>query len=166
MYKLIAIDIDGTLIDSKGEISEENKLAIKTAREKGTEVVLTSGRIPQSIEPIAQEIGADNYLIAGNGAIVFDINENKVIYGEYLSKKKVIEIIKACKENNIFYNIYLKDRILTETIDYNILFYDSENKNMPPERRINIEIKNDLLKFIEEYKDDDFLKITICAGCF
>lgn len=162
MYKLIAIDIDGTLIDSKGEVSEENKLAIKKAKEKGTEVVLTSGRIPQSIEPIAQEIGANNYLIAGNGALVFDIKENKIIYGEYLSKKKVIEIVKFCKENNVFYNIYLKDRIITESIDYNILFYDSENKKMPPERRINIEIKNDVLKFIQEYNENDFLKITIC----
>ena len=162
MYKLIAIDIDGTLIDSKGEVSEENKLAIKNAKEKGTEVVLTSGRIPQSIEPIAQEIGANNYLIAGNGALVFDIKENKIIYGEYLSKKKVVEIVNFCKENNVFYNIYLKDRIVTESIDYNILFYDSENKKMPPERRINIEIKNDVLKFIQEYNENDFLKITIC----
>ena len=58
---------------------------------------------------IAQEIGADNSLIAGNGAIVFDIKQNKVMYGKYLAKEKVIEIIKACKENDIFYNIYLKE---------------------------------------------------------
>ena len=162
MYKLIAIDIDGTLVDSKGEISEENKKAIKKATEKGTEVVLTSGRTPQSIYPIAKEIGSNNYLIAGNGAMVLDIKENKVIYGKYLSKKKVLKLIKIFQENDIFYNIYLKDKIVTETIDYNILFYDSENKNVSPERRVNIEIKNDILKFVKEYKDDDFLKIAIC----
>lgn len=162
MYKLIAIDIDGTLVDSKGKISEENKLAIKNAREKGTEVVLTSGRTPQSIKPIAKEIGSNNYLIAGNGAMVFDIKENKVIYGKYLSKKKVLELIKICHENDIFYNIYLKDKIVTETIDYNIMYYDSENKNVAPERRVNIEIKNDVLKFVKEYEGDDFLKVVIC----
>ncbi len=42
MYKLIAIDVDGTLLDSYGEISNENKQAIKLATEKGAEVVLAS----------------------------------------------------------------------------------------------------------------------------
>lgn len=42
MYKLIAIDVDGTLLDSYGEISNENKQAIKLATEKGAKVVLAS----------------------------------------------------------------------------------------------------------------------------
>ena len=42
MYKLVAIDIDGTLLNSYGEISEENKEAIKKAIEKNIKVVLTS----------------------------------------------------------------------------------------------------------------------------
>jgi len=42
MYKLIAIDIDGTLLNSNGEISKENKEAIKKAIEKDVKVVLTS----------------------------------------------------------------------------------------------------------------------------
>lgn len=42
MYKLVAIDLDGTLLDSSGEVSLENKEAIKNAVEKGTDVVLAS----------------------------------------------------------------------------------------------------------------------------
>jgi len=42
MYKLVAIDIDGTLLNSYGEVSIENKTAIKAAAEKGVKVVLTS----------------------------------------------------------------------------------------------------------------------------
>ena len=44
MYKLIAIDLDGTLLNSKGLISEKNKNAIKMAQEKGIEVIIASGR--------------------------------------------------------------------------------------------------------------------------
>lgn len=66
MYKLIAIDLDGTLLDSYGNISDENKDAIKNAKEKGIEIVLTSGRMSSSVRGIAEEVGANNYIIAGN----------------------------------------------------------------------------------------------------
>ena len=45
MYKLIAIDIDGTLLNSYGEIGEENKKAIENAKEKGIKIVLASRKI-------------------------------------------------------------------------------------------------------------------------
>ncbi len=45
MYKLIAIDLDGTMLNSKGDISEENKFAIKQAQEKGIEVIIASRKI-------------------------------------------------------------------------------------------------------------------------
>lgn len=66
MYKLIAIDLDGTLLNSYGDVSDENKKAIKNAKEQGLEIVLTSGRMSASIYAIAEEIGADNFMIAGN----------------------------------------------------------------------------------------------------
>ena len=44
MYKLLAIDLDGTLLNSYGTISNKNKQAIKKAKEKGIEVVIASGR--------------------------------------------------------------------------------------------------------------------------
>lgn len=64
MYRLIAIDLDGTLLNSYGEISDENKKAIKMAKEKGIEIVLTSGRMSTSVKDIANEIDANNYIIA------------------------------------------------------------------------------------------------------
>ena len=63
MYKLIAIDLDGTLLNSYGEISEENKKAVQKAIEKGIEVVLTSGRMCTSVKGIAEEVGANDYII-------------------------------------------------------------------------------------------------------
>ena len=63
MYKLIAIDLDGTLLNSYGEISDENKDAIKQAKQKGIEIVLASGRMSSSVINIAKEVGADNYVI-------------------------------------------------------------------------------------------------------
>ena len=66
MYRLIAIDLDGTLLNSAGEVSENTKVALKKAMSKGIEVVLASGRTIESIEKFSKEIEADNYLISGN----------------------------------------------------------------------------------------------------
>ena len=73
MYKLIAIDLDGTLLNSYGDVSDENKKAIENAKNRGIEVVLTSGRMSASVMSIAEEVGADNYMISGNGALIYDL---------------------------------------------------------------------------------------------
>ena len=56
MYKLIAIDLDGTLLNSQGEISDENRLYLKKAINSGIEVVLASGRPIDSVENLSLEI--------------------------------------------------------------------------------------------------------------
>lgn len=162
MYKLIAIDIDGTLLNSRGEVTEENKKAIQRALEKNVDVVLTSGRMPKSILPIAREINSNKYLISGNGASIYDIQKNEFIYNNYMSKKKVLDIIDICEKNSVFYNIYTNNSILTKSLNYNILYYHNENKKNPEDRKVKINIINDMYNYIKNYDGDDILKITIC----
>ena len=89
MYKLVAIDLDGTLLDSYGQISENNKNAINNAINKGTKVVIASGRGVMSVRNYANETGANEYAVCGNGAIVYDFKQENIIYDKFLSKKKV-----------------------------------------------------------------------------
>ncbi len=162
MYKLIAMDIDGTLLNSYGEVSLKNKEAIEMALQKNIEVVLTSGRMPKAILPIANEINANKYIISGNGAAIYDVQNDEIIYNSYMTKKKVLEIIDICEKNSMFYNVYTNDVILTKSLNYNILFYYNENKKNPEDKKIKINIVDDICKYVEEYGKDDFLKITIC----
>ena len=162
MYKLIAIDLDGTLLNSYGEVSEVNKQAINMAIKKNIEVVLTSGRMPKAILPIANEINANNYIISANGASVYDVKNDEIIYNNYISKEKTLEIIDICEKNNMFYSLYTNNVILTKSLNYNILYYNSENKNKSEDKKIKINIISDMYKYIQEYKNDDFLKFTIC----
>ena len=66
---LLALDLDGTLLDSHGRISERNRNAIDTAREQGVRVALVTGRRFRDSRPIALELGLDVPLISHNGAL-------------------------------------------------------------------------------------------------
>ena len=67
--RLLAIDIDGTLLNSQFQISPENIAALQRAHEAGVEIVLVTGRRHAFALPIAQQLGFDLWLISSNGAI-------------------------------------------------------------------------------------------------
>lgn len=161
MYKLIAIDLDGTLLNSYGEVSKEDREAIKYAINKGVEVVLASGRDPQTMKKISLDLGIKNYLIAGNGASTFDINEDKNIYEQYINKEKALKIIKMCKDNSIFINVYTNKGIIAESLNYNVKVFNSENNYKAIERQTNIEIVKDIFEYVKKM-ELNILKIIIC----
>src|ERR671918_2755683 len=67
--RLLALDLDGTLLDSRGHISERNRSAIENAREQGVRVALVTGRRFRDSRPVALELGLDVPLISHNGAL-------------------------------------------------------------------------------------------------
>jgi len=162
MYKMIAIDLDGTLLNSNGIVSNETKVILQDIIDKGIKVVLASGRMIDSIKSIAEEIGGQKYLIAGNGSIVYDIEKQEILYKNFLKKEKVLNVIKICEENSIYYNIYTEKELLTSSLKYNVLYYHKENANREEKDRTKINIVNNMYEYVENSERDDFLKITIC----
>ena len=162
MYKLVAIDLDGTLLNSYGEVTPKTKEALQNAKSQGIEIVLSSGRPISSSESLAVELGVDNYLISGNGAAVFDIQNQKLICDRFLSKEQVLNIAKLCEENSFFYNVYTEDEVIASSLNYNILFYHKENLKKIEEKRTHINVVQNIAKYIEESGKDKFLKITVC----
>ena len=63
MYKLIAVDLDGTMLNKYGTVTEETKKTIKQTIEQGIDVIIASGRPIDSIKTIAKEINSNNYFI-------------------------------------------------------------------------------------------------------
>lgn len=160
MYKLISIDLDGTLLNSKGYISEKNKEVLNKLIKKNVEVIINSGRQIATTKRFAEKIGNINYCICGNGAIIYDIKNNKKIYSNFLQKSDVLKIIEFCKENDIYFNVYTEDIILVESFKHNILTFYKQNKGLSSDIQINIVKKNDVYKYISE-NDVNVLKIGI-----
>lgn len=162
MYKLVTVDLDGTLLNSYGEVTENTKEKIKKTQEKGVEIMIASGRPIDSIKIIAEEINSKKYFIAGNGAIIYDIQKEKIIYEKYIPRQKIIEIAKICEENNISYNIYTEKNIITQDLKYNVLYYYKENLKKDANKITSIIKVDSILEYVKNEPNIKCLKITVC----
>jgi len=122
-YKLIAADIDGTLLNSKGRLTEETKQAIRQAVDKGVVFAISTGRPLQGLKPVVDEIGFDLPLITYNGAMLIMGKSQNVIYEKKLSRDNCIKVLELGKErgtNIVVWNdnkLYC-DKINSKTIEY------------------------------------------------
>ena len=161
MYKLVAIDLDGTMLNQYGIITEKTKKAISKVQEKGVEVMIASGRAITSVKRFSKEINSNKYFISGNGAITYDIKNNKILYENILSKTKALKIIKICEENSIYYNVYTENGIIAKNLSYNTLYYYKDNLTKPDENRTHINIVENVYDYFEQ-REEKILKIMIC----
>ena len=100
MYKLIALDLDGTLTDKNKNILEETKQELIKLAQKGIIIVLASGRPTAGIFKEAKELTLDQvggYLLSFNGARVLDYKTNEVVYEQTLSSEIAHEMYDRAK---------------------------------------------------------------------
>ncbi len=161
MYKLAAIDLDGTMLNQYGMITQRTKDAIEKAQQNGIEVIIASGRPTDSVKTIAKEIKSNKYFISGNGAIIYDITNDKIIYENVLKKAKALDIIKICEENSIYYNIYTEKEIIAKNLQCNVLYYFKENLNKEEKNKTQINIVENIYDYVAN-SEEKIVKITIC----
>ncbi len=144
MYKLIAIDLDGTLLDSNKNISKENIEAIRLAESKGVKVIICSGRIFGGARIYAEEALLKEPLIACNGAIIKEMKTGRLLYEKTLKDEACYRIIEACHAENIYFHAYIGDTMYAERLEFSSLSYTEKNKKLPPERRVDVRVTVDM----------------------
>lgn len=177
-YKLICVDMDGTLLNSKKRISERNLKAINQAHDKGARFVVATGRIFVSANYYGDIIGVKTPIIASNGSYIREKDMDKAIYEEYLNKSECTIILNLLKQYNIMPQFYSTDTIYTEEIKHSALIYSKANETLPKNRQVEIKIIKqwenlfdkglDLIKVmvVDDNKEnvkaakDDFLKLN------
>lgn len=133
-YKMIALDIDGTLTNSKKQITPGVKKALKKAQEKGVKVVLASGRPTTGILPLAEELELKTYggyILSFNGGKIIDCKTDEVIYEKMIPEEKISEIYEFAQENNVSLLSYHKQHIITESPDNKYVQIESKINRMP-----------------------------------
>lgn len=109
--KLIASDMDDTLLSSKCEISERNTKAIHAAIDAGKVFLIATGRMYVSVLPFAQKLGLDVPLVTYNGALVKGSKSGKVFYEHKMKLSTAQAVLDYCKEKGYYVQIYIGDSI-------------------------------------------------------
>lgn len=154
MYKLLCTDMDGTLLNSEGEISEGNRRAIKLAHEKGVKVTICTGRVFTSASYFADLLEVKVPVIASNGAYIKEKDKDEIIYKSVLGEencKKILDILEAYK---LYPHYHTTDKIFIEAITKTSKNYINFNAKVPKDRQINIQIVESWNRTFSDYKDD------------
>ena len=119
-YKLISIDCDGTLLNSKKQISERNVAMLKKAKEKNIRIVIASARPYYRLLGYLNQLDLiDNsqYTIAFNGALIINNGTQKEIFEKAFSKKDISYLLSLAEKYNKHVFLYAKDGILANYYD-------------------------------------------------
>jgi len=150
MIKLIASDLDGTIIDNKHLIPEDNLKAINNLKKANIPFVVCTGKTYSISKDICKNLNA-SFGIFGNGNQIIDLST-----GEEISRKTLtFDEIKSCfsiiKKYNLHVHAYTEKGILTTNLEY----MDLRNSILFP-NKINIEYTNSILDYIQKQNNTVF----------
>ncbi|MEG0296958.1 MAG: sugar-phosphatase [Clostridium sp.] len=154
MVKLIAIDMDGTLLNEKKELTQENKDAIKEAVDKGVKVVICTGRPCEGIESTLSQLHQDKenqYVISFNGTLIKNVTDGTSIRVGGLKGSDLHYLHNLSKEHGV--NIHA----FSETQG---LITPKASKYTDVEANIN-GISYKIADFNEVSEDEDIVKIML-----
>ncbi|MDF7638633.1 Cof-type HAD-IIB family hydrolase [Lactobacillus sp. ESL0791] len=153
MIKLVACDLDGTLFNSKVEISQENIQAIRAAQENGIEFLIATGRGPTQSQQIIRKAGLKTGFININGALVFN-KDGELQVKCAIPAAKVTQIVALLQKRHLYFEIIAANHAYTESIrkriDYLAQMLVTLNPKLTlPQARITAANNKALLNIIE-----------------
>jgi len=158
-FKLIALDIGGTLLSDDNTVSSENVKSLKLAKEKSIKISLMTAREYSSTKYISNLIDCD-YGVFSNGNHVFDLKNMKSLKLTYIANDAVREIYEFCKQKNLYFHINLEYEEISDELDYFCLKHILLNKNYPEHLKSNCHVVKELVDYI---KNRNVAKIVIVS---
>lgn len=162
--KLIALDIDGTIMDKNFHISDAVKNSVKKAIDNGIKVVLATGRMFSATLPVAQEMGIKTPLITYQGSLIKEYNPSSKILQHLTIKQEIAkELIEDLRKYDVQINTYINDDLIVEDSTEELLEYSTkrhipfvevtsfdEIKELSPTKIIIIDNDTDKIQQIEK----------------
>ena len=135
-YKMIVLDLDGTLTNRNKEITPKTKETLMKAQEQGKIVVLASGRPTYGVMPLAEELHLEDYggyILSFNGGIIMNCKTKEVVFSRQIPAESNGKIIDLAQENNVSILTYENRTLLT---------------NCPEDQYVQLESRINILKII------------------
>lgn len=156
MIKLIASDLDDTLLDLNSQISAENKQVIQEILDQGLTFTLATGRMFQATAPFGKELGLDpkQPVICYNGALIKRLS-GEVLYHQPLPVELATTIAQYGQERGWTVNLYYEDELYVAAMNQQVEDYANLAK-------VDVQIAEDLAGFIRD-GDKELSKILIIS---
>jgi HAD superfamily hydrolase (TIGR01484 family) len=167
--RLIALDLDGTLLDSRGRVSERNRAALDEARARGVRLALVTGRRFRDARPLALELGLDVPVIAHNGALTKHAHSLETVAAVLMPVAAARAVVRVGREHGA-------DALVSDDhVGAGLLVYDHISpgntalaKYIEWSRRVVGEEAAAAIRRVEsldEYLDHDPLHVAFSGGC-
>jgi Cof subfamily protein (haloacid dehalogenase superfamily) len=144
-YKLLALDLDDTLLNEELKISSRNIEAIRDVAQKGVMVTLATGRMFRSALPYARQLELDLPLITYHGALIKQAGSSLVLRHCPVPLEMALEILSLGEEKEFHLNLYLDDRLFIKEENENTRYYQQIAS-------IPVETVGNLTRFLLEKK--------------
>lgn len=116
-FKAVAFDLDGTLLNEKGEILKENQQALKNLQEKGVKILFVTGRHHTLVRPYVHQLGLTTPVVCCNGTYIYDFNEDKVVQGNPIDNSDALNLLSKARAENIFTAVYFENEMTFEKLN-------------------------------------------------
>jgi Cof subfamily protein (haloacid dehalogenase superfamily) len=113
-YKLLVVDIDGTLLDKHGALSAEDREALAKVRRSGIRVSLSTGRASQACRKLIDQLSLDGYHMFCDGALVSDPITGQEVYAQPISAALVRQIVEFVHLNEMHMDLFSSSRYFVE----------------------------------------------------
>lgn len=115
-YRMVCLDIDGTLLDSQHRLSETTICRVQQVRDRGVEVVLVSARMPAAIEPVQKALGLGGPIICYNGALVSKVGRSLLV-DEPIESTAAVRLYQLAERQSLHVSFYHYDCWYVENLD-------------------------------------------------
>lgn len=145
--KLVAFDLDGTMLDSRKHVSPRNIEAIKACTDRGIYVVPATGRTIIGIPEEIKKLPGVRYAITLNGGVVLDLADNTIISEQRLEKDVAMEILDLVSQYHVMYDSYINGIGISEAR----FFYHLDEYRLSREMQELVRITRTVVPDIKEY---------------
>ncbi|CRF28679.1 cof family hydrolase [Mycobacterium tuberculosis] len=115
-YKLIALDVDGTLLNDNYELTERTVSTLRRVHEAGSRIVLCTGRAPESSVPIMEQLGFEGVLIAHNGAATVEIPGSRLLNEFSFPIEDITGLIQYCRAEHVHFDLNTSWKMYVEHV--------------------------------------------------
>lgn len=127
-YRLIAMDLDDTLLTDELTVSEPTRQAMTEAIARGVHITIATGRMFDSAQKIARQVGLNVPIITYQGSLIKNLLDEEVLYERSVPVQAALQLYEYCQEHNLHLQSYVDDKLYSPEENDKLRAYAKQSK--------------------------------------